>query len=538
MSQLFQELRNRYVNSEGLSNVSTLPSDLAVFASAVYQRFFTIYNALQPNSVSQQTQSVTTWTDLARLIGEIDALEGNLKEYTDDYWFTPISIMMLINPPTAKEDIDSWLNRLLRNEETADLAVKAQSYLTAYRRVIRINIKSGTGSCSSEYPMAEPGLKALQSGTSDVYSKLRRSLPLSDTFNNYIEDFLDLLARISPNLLIVTGDSIIMKRYAKQMFPASWYNLQSTITGDGPNSLMTGFNSRRFVLDAISAQDFVVAKKVQSRSNLVISPGMTYILNIGLMTQVVTAMAAIATLTVTSGTETRSTTVGVAGQSNGPNSVISIPLEITNGTNGPELNYTLTWSSTAPMAGGQELHVALEESIAVVFPVLKEQKSSALISRKQVTTYEEISSGAMWYQFFGTQDITDAMIDEDLSLAGYIDNYVKDEFAIKVVVEILQKLHSDGTFSMRVVSEGDATFAAAYQGEAGMTQLLQDLTERGVSCFLSKNHIFNNGGVVSKVAMMRVFERFHQLLRTVQALYNYGNNGTIEAVHSIIDPGF
>lgn len=535
LSRLLQELRNAYVNSEGQTTSLTLPNTLVTSASDVYSRYYTVVNGLMPNSVAQSVQTLSTWQELARYIGEIDALDATLKDYTHDNWFYPVSVMSLINPPNPKEDIDSWLNRLLRVEETADLALKAQSYLSAYKRIVRISIRAGTSSCSVS-PIPEPGIRSLQNGNTDYYSKLASALPISDQFNKYVVAFGDLLKRISPTMLVVTGDTVIMSRYAKQMLPASWYNLQTTITGSNANALITGQNSMKFTLTGMTSPSYQITKRIQSRSNLVISRGMNYTLNIALTSQVVSGMASVVLVTASCAGVNLSTTIGVTATRVGPNSVISLPLSVTDGLNGPEIVYTILYTSASALGAGQELHVDLEETICVSYPTDTEQLADALVSRKQVATYESLTEGARWWQYYGSQDISDSMIDPDLSLAGYIDNYVDDEFAVKIIVEILQSLHSTGTFYMRVVDNDDAAFDPSYQGDAGMAKLLSDFSEMGVSCFLSKTKIFNNGGVVSKAKMIKVFERLSFILNTLRSMFNYGEASVVDTVYTVIDP--
>jgi len=540
ISELISLVRTAFINSEGATSSGTVPAQIANFAVDVFNRVFNIVNTLLPNQYTNILTTINTWADYAGMLLNMESFEDALREVFKLNWLEPVSQMIMLHPQGTM-DVSTWFNKLLRHEDTTDLARKAQTFLDNYLSVVLVSPKNGMGGAESLVPIAEPGIRAITSGTSDGFNKMAKKFDLNTRFFEYIQDTLDTVFRIKPSNLIVSGDSIFMNKYVKQLLPNDWYTIAYILifNNQTASSRLVDRSSFQFGLNYNFVGNTVsFTKTISSNGNLVISPGMDYYLNLSVLANVIAAvMTATVSVTLTSGSNSQTvvipTAIGFSSLSFN-NMLLS---QVTNGDT--TITWTIAISSTAALPNNTILTILTADTIMVAYPFDREQSANAIVARQTGNAYLAVVASDTWSDYYGNLIIDNSLIDEDLSLVGYIDNFQNDEMSFKAVIEVLQLLNEQSKFEMQVVSPESTKFQAAYLGTDGMKTLITDLADKGPSAFLWNEGIFNStgGGVpVSLSEQMYVFERFTDILKTLLNLYNFADEEVVRAVKKVLDP--
>lgn len=539
LSSLFWWLKTQFINNEGSDRSGTVSGSLAQAAVTIYNKFFNMIENFMPGEFINQNFIITQWSDLARLINETGSIEETLKEMFKTNWSKPISALLKIDPIAPTEDFSSWVTRLLKSEATAELASTARDFLNNYKNTVKAPVRQATGSADSLYPLTEPGIRALQDGGSDGFSKLAKRIDIDQVFVHAIDTVLDIFNRVHPDKIIATADSIVMDAKVTQMMPESWYRLTRVVSNYTADTGVNGMilNDTRSVTFKGTSLNGVTpnfAVNLKSKGNLVVSSGMDYFVFVSF--RYVNNDGVSVPITVRVIGETTTTFVTNTAQGLFDGDVIKVKcLRSMDGT-GHVLSYSVSMTASANIAAGRSTTICWETSIAVCTPIV-EQRPDALVSVTDETVQADISASDIWAKYFGTQLVADSTIDPDLCLNGYINNYMIDQIEFKYVIDVLEIMQENGTISMMIVDEDDPKFALAYRGKDGMDEFITDLSNIGLLALLWKGGIFNNAGVqVPKASQIKVFNRINSLLESIKSDFVQGDQDTRDIVYTVVAP--
>jgi hypothetical protein len=543
ITQAINKLRDFFTNSEGKGLLS-VPASVINFGKTVYDQVFNMVSSFLPDSFSLQSFDLSKWTGLGDMIREISGMQDTLRTHFNANWLVPISKLTYLEGKGDSESADAYLDRMLQSNDTVTIARTAKTILEKYRKFIGPTVSAGIGNKDSAIPIAEPGGMAIISTKENAVETVKRNQFYERDFYAYIEDVEEMFHRIHPNFLVVVGDSIIMDKYSKQLLPDIWYKTTKTYTNflNSASSGTFGYEEFRFGDDQTftGANSPIYTIKLENKNNLVISPGMDY----GLKMEIGYCMRGgplvnpvdIEVIT-TDDSETRST-----GTANTPITLLA-PIDMLL-TNNPGLNDSgnyLTFSvdmssASANIPANADLRIFIKWCISVNSKVDFEQKADALVSHYDAGKYRSISESTVWGDLYGGELIENGEIDQDLSIVGYIDNYLTKPVAMKVVAEIIQAFIDDSQYKIQLFSLADETLQLQYRGKDGFIKLLEELSIKGPMALLDKTGVMFNGERLKKRDMCTVITRLLDIIKTIRTDYKYGEASAVAAVKKVMDP--
>lgn len=535
VSQSIWKARLTYLNSVGKAVQDALPSSASIELSTIYDVVFRMANAFMPRQFERIDTTPVRWSDYARILSEISLLESNLRDYAKDNWLGPISRMMLINPPMSRESVNAWLIRLLNNQDTTTDALTAQTYLETYVRLVKIPVKQAAGDSDSLTPICEPGIKALQVTGDDGFTIESKRIDKDKMFCMILDSVVALFMRINPDKRIGKNASILVPRISKQVNPRLMFFADTIVVIPSTSLVWQGDTLTCLAANALSSSA-KVRYVLTGRDNLVISPSMVYTLMYSLNHNQTTAGVNTLVLIVTdnvSGTvhtvDSIPTGVQLKMYEQG---TFKLEVGYHSVTNEPMLDYTVEWTSSVNVG---TFTSGFATEIMVDSPVARLDETCLISSTASVGSKSEVILGSVWGDYYGTQFDTSSMIDPDLSLVGYIDNYFGDFYTMRNFTAVLKNLIENGSLVMKVVDDNDTDFNQAYRGTEGFAKLVDDLSIFGVASFLGKSSIFNTG--ITKVRylkMLDVFRRFTAIINTIKNLHTYGDQNVRDAVDAVL----
>jgi len=332
-----------------------------------------------------------------------------------------------------------------------------------------------------------------------------------------------------------------MKKYTRRLQPLSWFNMASTLVfPTTPTSFPTGPKSYKLSGYAFTGSAIILTTSIGNNSNLVISPGMKYYTTKAITVTVAgpgPLLAPIQILFVSgpnNGVRTIPTPAG-----NSTYFISDMVLAQTTSPSGQNIQEILTISSGADIPGTATVTISIDDSYYVAYPFDGEQGPNAIVTSNGGGLYSSIGANTRWADVYGTQLLDTSLIDEDLALVGYIDNFLADEVSFKVIIELLENLQENGKYDMQVVDPDSTDYQAVYTGTNGMAVFISDLANMGLSAFLVNTGILNSTGsgpAVKKSLQIDVFDRLIEILTTITNLYHFGDTTVTESVELIIDP--